>query len=101
MLTIDYGWKKGCTDVELKNAYKKLSLRWNPDCCSELGNLNMWKKQRISFRQYKKPILVINVFGFVNKGVILNDLVVLKFLFIMFTDICVNKLFTCNFVFHN
>ncbi|MFS7905219.1 hypothetical protein Hanom_Chr01g00045091 [Helianthus anomalus] len=65
--------------------------RWNPDCCSALGNLNMWKKQRISFRQYKKPILVINVFGFVNKGVILNDLVVLKFLFITFTDICVNK----------
>ncbi|MFS7926209.1 putative DnaJ domain-containing protein [Helianthus anomalus] len=49
MLTIDCGWKKGCTDVELKNAYKKLSLRWNPDCCSALGNLNMWKKQRISF----------------------------------------------------
>ncbi|KAJ0751774.1 putative DnaJ domain, Chaperone J-domain superfamily [Helianthus annuus] len=57
MLTIDCGWKKGCTDAELKNAYKKLSLRWNPDCCSKLGNLNMWKKQRISFRQYKKPIL--------------------------------------------
>ncbi|XP_035846384.1 uncharacterized protein LOC110940748 isoform X3 [Helianthus annuus] len=57
MLTIDCGWKKGCTDAELKNAYKKLSLRWNPDCCSALGNLNMWKKQRISFRQYKKPIL--------------------------------------------
>ncbi|MFS8001845.1 putative DnaJ domain-containing protein [Helianthus anomalus] len=26
MLTIDCGWKKGCTDAELKNAYKKLSL---------------------------------------------------------------------------
>ncbi|MFS7980196.1 hypothetical protein Hanom_Chr10g00936561 [Helianthus anomalus] len=31
MLTIDCGWKKGCTDVELKNAYKKLSLIINID----------------------------------------------------------------------
>ncbi|KAF5786388.1 hypothetical protein HanXRQr2_Chr10g0440361 [Helianthus annuus] len=71
-------WIEGFTDAELKNAYKKLSLRWNLDCCSELGNLNMWKKQRISFRQYKKPILVINVFGFVNKVVIIVPIIFFK-----------------------
>ncbi|KAJ0710437.1 hypothetical protein HanOQP8_Chr09g0312381 [Helianthus annuus] len=31
MPTIDCGWKKGCTDAELKNAYKKLSLVTNID----------------------------------------------------------------------
>ncbi|MFS7985717.1 putative DnaJ domain, Chaperone J-domain superfamily [Helianthus anomalus] len=79
MLTIDCGWKKGCTDAELKNAYKKLSLRWNPDCFSALGNLNMWKKQRISFRRYKKPILGeirVRMIHFLNRATTVLPLIV-------------------------
>ncbi|GKD37464.1 DnaJ domain-containing protein [Tanacetum coccineum] len=32
------GLKKGCTDVEVKNAYKKLAMRWHPDRCSAFGS---------------------------------------------------------------
>nr|GEX82490.1 hypothetical protein [Tanacetum cinerariifolium] len=32
------GLNKGCTDVEVKNAYKKLALRWHPDRCSAFGS---------------------------------------------------------------
>ncbi|KAF5452918.1 hypothetical protein F2P56_027871 [Juglans regia] len=32
------GLKKECTAPELRNAYKKLALRWHPDRCSASGN---------------------------------------------------------------
>ncbi|KAG2722553.1 hypothetical protein I3760_02G132500 [Carya illinoinensis] len=32
------GLKKECTASELRNAYKKLALRWHPDRCSASGN---------------------------------------------------------------
>nr|XP_043637074.1 dnaJ homolog subfamily B member 6-like isoform X2 [Erigeron canadensis] len=31
------GLEKGCSDADLKNAYKKLALRWHPDRWSALG----------------------------------------------------------------
>nr|GEX79583.1 RNA-directed DNA polymerase, eukaryota [Tanacetum cinerariifolium] len=36
--SIFLGLNKGCTDVEVKNAYKKLALRWHPDRCSAFGS---------------------------------------------------------------
>ncbi|KAJ0744996.1 putative DnaJ domain, Chaperone J-domain superfamily [Helianthus annuus] len=32
------GLKKECTEAELKNAYRKLAMRWHPDRCSASGN---------------------------------------------------------------
>ncbi|KAI3802784.1 hypothetical protein L1987_30927 [Smallanthus sonchifolius] len=39
------GLEKGCTETELKNAYKKLALRWHPDRCSPLANVDEAKNK--------------------------------------------------------
>ncbi|XP_072953014.1 uncharacterized protein [Typha angustifolia] len=35
------GLNKECSDAELRNAYKKLAMRWHPDKCSASGNTHL------------------------------------------------------------
>ncbi|KAL8522641.1 hypothetical protein ACS0TY_012689 [Phlomoides rotata] len=39
------GLKKECTPVDLRNAYKKLAMKWHPDRCSASGNPEEAKKK--------------------------------------------------------
>ncbi|KAJ6824036.1 uncharacterized protein M6B38_129455 [Iris pallida] len=39
------GLKKECSEAELKNAYKKLAMRWHPDRCSASGSIEEAKEK--------------------------------------------------------
>ncbi|KAJ6796338.1 Uncharacterized protein M6B38_222955 [Iris pallida] len=39
------GLKKDCSEIELRNAYKKLAMRWHPDRCSASGSIEEAKEK--------------------------------------------------------
>ncbi|XP_048419945.1 dnaJ homolog subfamily B member 7-like isoform X2 [Pyrus x bretschneideri] len=48
------GLDKECTDSELRNAYKKLALRWHPDRCSAPGNSKFVEEAKIKFQDIQQ-----------------------------------------------
>ncbi|KAI7752278.1 hypothetical protein M8C21_012791, partial [Ambrosia artemisiifolia] len=54
------GLEKGCTETELKNAYKKLALRWHPDRCSAFGNSNHVEEAKIKFQAIQEAYSVLS-----------------------------------------
>ncbi|KAK9228917.1 hypothetical protein WN944_021874 [Citrus x changshan-huyou] len=44
------GLNKECTATELRNAYKKLALRWHPDRCSASGNAKFVDEAKKKFQ---------------------------------------------------
>ncbi|KAJ0794446.1 putative DnaJ domain, Chaperone J-domain superfamily [Helianthus annuus] len=54
------GLEKGCTEAELKNAYKKLALRWHPDRCSALGNLKHVEEAKKKFQAIQEAYSVLS-----------------------------------------
>ncbi|KAL8252561.1 hypothetical protein R6Q59_036254 [Mikania micrantha] len=54
------GLEKGCTEAELKNAYKKLALRWHPDRCSAFGNSNHVEEAKKKFQAIQEAYSVLS-----------------------------------------
>lgn len=54
------GLKKGCTEAELKNAYKKLALRWHPDRCSAFGNSMHVEEAKKKFQAIQEAYSVLS-----------------------------------------
>ncbi|XP_047310064.1 dnaJ homolog subfamily B member 6 isoform X2 [Impatiens glandulifera] len=54
------GLQKECTDEELRNAYKKLALRWHPDRCSALGNLKRVEEAKKKFQDIQEAYSVLS-----------------------------------------
>ncbi|KAK9056543.1 hypothetical protein SSX86_023905 [Deinandra increscens subsp. villosa] len=54
------GLEKGCTEAELKNAYKKLALRWHPDRCSALGNAKRLEEAKSKFQAIQEAYSVLS-----------------------------------------
>ncbi|PWA80860.1 dnaJ domain-containing protein [Artemisia annua] len=54
------GLKKGCTDVEVKNAYKKLAMRWHPDRCSAFGSSKHVEEAKKKFQAIQEAYSVLS-----------------------------------------
>uniref|UniRef100_A0A5B7BXR1 J domain-containing protein n=1 Tax=Davidia involucrata TaxID=16924 RepID=A0A5B7BXR1_DAVIN len=54
------GLKKECTEAELRNAYKKLALRWHPDRCSASGNSNYVEEAKKKFQTIQEAYSVLS-----------------------------------------
>lgn len=54
------GLKKGCTETELKNAYKKLALKWHPDRCSAFGNYKQVEEAKKKFQEIQEAYSVLS-----------------------------------------
>lgn len=54
------GLKKGCTETELKNAYKKLALRWHPDRCSAFGDSKHVEESKKKFQAIQEAYSVLS-----------------------------------------
>ncbi|XP_071716953.1 uncharacterized protein [Rutidosis leptorrhynchoides] len=54
------GLKKECNEAELKNAYKKLALRWHPDRCSASGNLKYVEEAKNKFQAVQEAYSVLS-----------------------------------------
>ncbi|XP_042480399.1 dnaJ homolog subfamily B member 6-like isoform X2 [Macadamia integrifolia] len=54
------GLKKECTASELRNAYKKLALRWHPDRCSASGNSNLEDEAKKNFQSIQEAYSVLS-----------------------------------------
>lgn len=54
------GLKKGCTDAELKNAYKKLAMIWHPDRCSAFGNSKHVEESKKKFQAIQEAYSVLS-----------------------------------------
>ncbi|TMX03858.1 hypothetical protein EJD97_013376 [Solanum chilense] len=54
------GLKKECTDTELRNAYKKLALKWHPDRCSASGNLKFVDEAKKQFQAIQEAYSVLS-----------------------------------------
>lgn len=54
------GLKKECTEAELKNAYKKLALRWHPDRCSASGNSKNVEEAKKKFQAVQEAYSVLS-----------------------------------------
>ncbi|XP_030466382.1 uncharacterized protein LOC115685441 [Syzygium oleosum] len=48
------GLKKECTAPELRNAYKKLALRWHPDCCSASGTSEFVEEAKTKLQEIQQ-----------------------------------------------
>lgn len=44
------GLNKECSEAELRNAYKKLAMRWHPDRCSAMGNSKFVEEAKKKFQ---------------------------------------------------
>ncbi|CAK9144653.1 unnamed protein product [Ilex paraguariensis] len=53
------GLKKECTAAELRNAYKKLALRWHPDRCSASGNSKYVEEAKKKFQAIQEAYSVL------------------------------------------
>jgi DnaJ family protein B protein 6 len=54
------GLKKECSEAELRNAYKKLALRWHPDRCSASGNLKFVEEAKKKFQAIQEAYSVLS-----------------------------------------
>ncbi|XP_010261732.1 PREDICTED: uncharacterized protein LOC104600478 isoform X2 [Nelumbo nucifera] len=54
------GLKKECTATELKNAYKKLALKWHPDRCSSSGNSKFVEDSKKKFQAIQEAYSVLS-----------------------------------------
>ncbi|KAK6911817.1 DnaJ domain [Dillenia turbinata] len=54
------GLKKECTASELRNAYKKLALRWHPDRCSASGNSKFVEEAKTKFQAIQQAYAVLS-----------------------------------------
>ncbi|KAM5579622.1 dnaJ [Rosa sericea] len=54
------GLKKECSDSELRNAYKKLALRWHPDRCSASGNSKFVEEAKKKFQDIQQAYSVLS-----------------------------------------
>ncbi|XP_073142984.1 uncharacterized protein [Henckelia pumila] len=52
--------KKECTTAELRNAYKKLALKWHPDRCSALGNSEHVEQAKKKFQAIQEAYSVLS-----------------------------------------
>ncbi|XP_075506105.1 uncharacterized protein LOC142543027 [Primulina tabacum] len=55
--------KRGCTTAELRNAYKKLALKWHPDRCSALGNSEHVEQAKKKFQAIQEAYSVLSDFN--------------------------------------
>lgn len=51
---------KECTSTDLKNAYKKLAMRWHPDRCSASGNLRLSEESKKRFQAIQEAYSVLS-----------------------------------------
>lgn len=54
------GLKKECSEAELKNAYKKLALRWHPDRCSASGDSKFVEEAKKKFQTIQQAYSVLS-----------------------------------------
>lgn len=54
------GLKKECTETEVKNAYKKLALKWHPDRCSAAGNAKYVEEAKKKFQAIQEAYSVLS-----------------------------------------
>ncbi|KAL5579627.1 hypothetical protein UlMin_012069 [Ulmus minor] len=54
------GLNKECTPTELKNAYKKLAMRWHPDRCSASGNSKFVEESKKKFQTIQRAYSVLS-----------------------------------------
>ncbi|KAK9102388.1 hypothetical protein Sjap_019642 [Stephania japonica] len=54
------GLEKECSVSELKNAYKKLALRWHPDRCSASGNSKFVEEAKKKFQAIQEAYSVLS-----------------------------------------
>ncbi|KAJ0523452.1 putative DnaJ domain, Chaperone J-domain superfamily [Helianthus annuus] len=54
------GLKKECTEAELKNAYRKLAMRWHPDRCSASGNSKNVEEANKKFQAVQEAYSVLS-----------------------------------------
>lgn len=52
------GLKKECTAAELRNAYKKLAMKWHPDRCS--GNMKQMEEAKKKFQSIQEAYSVLS-----------------------------------------
>jgi len=54
------GLEKKCSASELRNAYKKLALRWHPDRCSASGNSSFEEEAKKKFQAIQQAYSVLS-----------------------------------------
>ncbi|KAJ8755894.1 hypothetical protein K2173_024439 [Erythroxylum novogranatense] len=54
------GLDKECTAAELRNAYKKLAMRWHPDRCSASGNSKFVEEAKKKFQAIQQAYSVLS-----------------------------------------
>ncbi|XP_062087891.1 uncharacterized protein LOC133794589 isoform X2 [Humulus lupulus] len=54
------GLKKECSTMELRNAYKKLAMRWHPDRCSASGNAKFVEEAKKKFQAIQQAYSVLS-----------------------------------------
>ncbi|XP_044487666.1 chaperone protein DnaJ-like [Mangifera indica] len=54
------GLNKECTATELRNAYKKLALKWHPDRCSATGNSKFVEEAKKKFQGIQQAYSVLS-----------------------------------------
>ncbi|XP_061375219.1 uncharacterized protein LOC133317381 isoform X2 [Gastrolobium bilobum] len=54
------GLNKECTESELRNAYKKLALKWHPDRCSASGNSKFVEEAKKKFQAIQQAYSVLS-----------------------------------------
>ncbi|KAK7294495.1 hypothetical protein RJT34_17384 [Clitoria ternatea] len=54
------GLNKECTESELRNAYKKLALKWHPDRCSASGNSKFVEEAKKKFQAIQEAYSVLS-----------------------------------------
>ncbi|KAL6134757.1 hypothetical protein ACLB2K_066985 [Fragaria x ananassa] len=54
------GLKKECSDLELRNAYKKLALIWHPDRCYASGNSKFVEEAKKKFQDIQQAYSVLS-----------------------------------------
>lgn len=54
------GLRKDCSDAQLRNAYKKLALRWHPDRCSASGKSEFVKEAKEKFQAIQEAYSILS-----------------------------------------
>ncbi|KAI0494580.1 hypothetical protein KFK09_024721 [Dendrobium nobile] len=54
------GLNKECSDAELRNAYKKLALRWHPDRCSAAGKSEFVNEAKEKFQEIQEAYSILS-----------------------------------------